>query len=639
MLSNNIGVAFLALWCPLGVVAFPSLRERIPNGRRVPCPPGAYGCEDGAEIDCQPARVCNGVGHATCSGGSMPLNAFGQAFVDAGHKWTKALCEADSDGDGLTNGEELGDPCCLWQDGATPSDYTRMFTPTHPGVKNSEMDKLSYSRPSCDQTEPVQKVSSYNMFKDGEEQRSVSFRVNNYTIPEARTTYQWFAFNFPDDSDDLFHAVYARALLDKAKFLHHFIINGCSNKFDDALHGAPISSGAAAGCSIVVGSWARGAEIISVPTWVGLPIGKRAGLVALTLQIHYDNPDGEAGIVDTSGVDMYYTPTLRAETLSTFRATWLGANPLIVVPPGKQRWFVTRTCKVSVQDSAKKVAELNVLGVYYHAHTLGREMYAEVLKKGSDMWQDVSFEPKWHFDDQYTRNTEAWNLTFETGDILQTTCVMDSRGETKPMAFGRETTDEMCFAVFHGWPGNLDMHCEGEVWSGELSRGESPSAIGVTHPSSTAKFVWDGTIVGTGGFPIKMYGVDVDRGQWCKDVHPSCAGLVAQMPHCDVNLGFMNLAGPGVTVVGFCCQTACNSLCPEHERCSLSGPATLTPALPAGTSVESLPPRCAAGLPFRSVEVEGNQLEQEASVAPRAKLGSVLTLTVGVAWLVTDSEH
>lgn len=41
-------------------------------------------------------------------------NAFGKAFADAGHTWTQDLCNADSDGDGQTNGQELGDPCCTW---------------------------------------------------------------------------------------------------------------------------------------------------------------------------------------------------------------------------------------------------------------------------------------------------------------------------------------------------------------------------------------------------------------------------------------------------------------------------------------------------------------------------------------------
>ena len=49
-----------------------------------------------------------------------------------GHVWNRALCMADSDGDGATNGEELGDPNCVWVYGGAPES-----TPTgHPGTVN-----------------------------------------------------------------------------------------------------------------------------------------------------------------------------------------------------------------------------------------------------------------------------------------------------------------------------------------------------------------------------------------------------------------------------------------------------------------------------------------------------------------------
>ncbi|KAJ8315267.1 hypothetical protein KUTeg_007417 [Tegillarca granosa] len=38
-------------------------------------------------------------------------------FSAGGLKWTKDICEKDSDGDGKTNGEELGDQSCVWQQG------------------------------------------------------------------------------------------------------------------------------------------------------------------------------------------------------------------------------------------------------------------------------------------------------------------------------------------------------------------------------------------------------------------------------------------------------------------------------------------------------------------------------------------
>ena len=42
-----------------------------------------------------------------------------QDFAAASHKWTVDLCNKDSDGDGKSNGVELGDPTCVWKKGNT----------------------------------------------------------------------------------------------------------------------------------------------------------------------------------------------------------------------------------------------------------------------------------------------------------------------------------------------------------------------------------------------------------------------------------------------------------------------------------------------------------------------------------------
>ena len=45
--------------------------------------------------------------------GGPGWNAFGIAFENSRMRWTVDLCNEDSDGDGFTNGEELGMPCCI----------------------------------------------------------------------------------------------------------------------------------------------------------------------------------------------------------------------------------------------------------------------------------------------------------------------------------------------------------------------------------------------------------------------------------------------------------------------------------------------------------------------------------------------
>ncbi|CCI48345.1 unnamed protein product [Albugo candida] len=71
--------------------ALPKFVNRIPNGDQI----------EGTQA----------AGHENEEGGG-PLNSFGKDFRDGGLAWTKRLCELDSDHDGATNGEELGDPCC-----------------------------------------------------------------------------------------------------------------------------------------------------------------------------------------------------------------------------------------------------------------------------------------------------------------------------------------------------------------------------------------------------------------------------------------------------------------------------------------------------------------------------------------------
>ena len=97
------------------VHAYSSFRASIPNGN------GLTGCD---------GEAWNGVGHLNPRGGG-PLNPFGSDFSAGGHSWTPQLCALDSDGDGKTNGEELGDPSCQWTSGQTPQFTTGI---THPGL-------------------------------------------------------------------------------------------------------------------------------------------------------------------------------------------------------------------------------------------------------------------------------------------------------------------------------------------------------------------------------------------------------------------------------------------------------------------------------------------------------------------------
>ncbi|XP_063431569.1 temptin-like [Mytilus trossulus] len=107
------------LYVIVNVDCYPWFRDNIPNGDFVPC-----NCSKLSEM------AWEAVGHFSLFDGTANKNPFGIDFRKNGMKWTQSLCKGDSDGDGLSNGEELGDPNCTWIEGQTP-DYDAIG---HPGI-------------------------------------------------------------------------------------------------------------------------------------------------------------------------------------------------------------------------------------------------------------------------------------------------------------------------------------------------------------------------------------------------------------------------------------------------------------------------------------------------------------------------
>ncbi|KAL4233044.1 hypothetical protein ACF0H5_007730 [Mactra antiquata] len=125
---NTLTILYL---CVAAVVAYPYYQLQIPNGATVPDP-------------CNSGSIWLAVGHYDPTHHTQEKNPFAllqlakififstKDFAAAGHVWTAALCHKDSDGDGKTNGEELGDPNCVWTVGATAEQKAS----GHPGICN-----------------------------------------------------------------------------------------------------------------------------------------------------------------------------------------------------------------------------------------------------------------------------------------------------------------------------------------------------------------------------------------------------------------------------------------------------------------------------------------------------------------------
>ena len=173
----------------------PSFRERLPNAYGVECPGDHW-------EGCTSTGLCMGLGHTQCAGGGA-LGAFGVSFLQHGYEWTTDMCEDDADGDGQSNGRELGDPCCLWEPRATlPAAYEALMASwhkTHPGDP-AHTSRSDVADALCDAYGPDDVVRDYpGFFTPNETARAVNYSyeltVANYEIPAWRTIYADFIWD------------------------------------------------------------------------------------------------------------------------------------------------------------------------------------------------------------------------------------------------------------------------------------------------------------------------------------------------------------------------------------------------------------------------------------------------------------
>ena len=103
--------------------------------------------------------------------------------IASSHQGASAeLCNEDSDGDGRTNGEELGDPCCVWRPSALPAvgaDY-RISHPGHaedvtdsPGPTPAECQALQDSQGAAAAFDEGAFVDS--LYNEGEDRLNLTF--------------------------------------------------------------------------------------------------------------------------------------------------------------------------------------------------------------------------------------------------------------------------------------------------------------------------------------------------------------------------------------------------------------------------------------------------------------------------------
>ncbi|KAK3764739.1 hypothetical protein RRG08_042048 [Elysia crispata] len=420
-------------------------RSVLPNGNNVLHP-------------CKPGEVWSAVGHENPAGGGT-RNSFGLDFRAAGYRWTQELCQMDSDGDGKTNGQELGDPTCAWTPAGAPPSRTENIT--HPGV----CDPIDL--PRCQGRTDFLECSQNEFQKcariQDSEVRNIAVVFPVTQVPPTETNYFCMTFDLPSDQD--YHMVASEPIISNSDVMHHMLLFGCRDDNTHEISGpreCDMSGSDGDVCTDVIAIWSVGIPGTCLPDNLGFRFGASSYKKVL-LQLHWNNPGLQAGLIDSSGLRLYYRPAvLGVSDLFTF---WIGQN-ILDIPPGQTNVTFTGTCP-STCSSQIFTKTAYITNVYNHMHYMGRHSRAELYRFGRKI-QDLGVDEAYSYDSP-VNHVVSPPAEVRPGDELRVTCSYSSMTSNRHVYFGSGTADEMCFSILTMYPTDAVKSREC-VQLGELSQ-------------------------------------------------------------------------------------------------------------------------------------------------------------------------
>jgi len=317
-------------------------------------------------------------------------------------------------------------------------------------------------------------------------------RMRNYTIPPRDTTYACQSMRMDFGASTVKHVV-AITPIEAKKYHHHAILHVCTGNdywdkhdppqicasdVDQGGEGASPLGALNSGCSSLMWSWAVGGGAFILPDAAGFRVGD--GEVShLILEVHYDNPDHDVGIVDNFGFSAYYLdeanmrphdaggltlgdPALRLRVRDyqlPNELSWLPIPSELKWPyesgplsPGRSEIHRQATCPGSCTSSALE-EPITVFASNLHMHYAGKKMYSELIRDGESQGVNPSMRID-YFDNGFQQllEIEAGEFVINPGDEIQTHCWYDTSKRTKEVDFGFGTKDEMCMNFLFYYP-------------------------------------------------------------------------------------------------------------------------------------------------------------------------------------------
>lgn len=322
-----------------------------------------------------------------------------------------------------------------WGDSATPSFHGANFA-------------IGTVRFFIDGDDDLYESFASTMLRESE--GSFDLKANDFVVPEEETTYidicidtdELMSQGVPMDQD--LHLIGIEDMIDPRarKHVHHFVVSATS---------VPFNSSQSCDDDFELGDlvymWAPGSVPSQPPSNVGIPFGGSAGYVALQIEIHYNNPSGIQGLLDSSGVRVYYTSKLREMDMGVLAV----GDPSVELEERvlSKKGGLTQHGFTCPSDCTGNyfTQPVTVFSEMLHMHENGKSISNEQIRKGEVIRSGVG--QYYEFEAQGGLMVAQKPFEVQPGDAFRTTCTFDAQPGEK---WGLASSDEMCIAYLLYYP-------------------------------------------------------------------------------------------------------------------------------------------------------------------------------------------
>jgi dopamine beta-monooxygenase len=304
----------------------------------------------------------------------------------------------------------------------------------------------------------------------------VDFLNQNVLIPNVDTTYWCTRFELPSNiMKKPHHIIRFDGVVSPQSdgVVHHMELFHCDVDLNIEIapfNGPCTSEQKPMGltpCRRVIGAWALGATNFTYPEEAGGFIGGPKSSRFLVLEVHFNNPYFKKGIIDQSGIRIYYTPTLR-KSVAAIMEVGLEYNAKNSIPPQLNAFRISGYCASECTQASLPSNGITVFASQLHTHLTGVQVFTRIIKKNGNI---VTLNADRHYSPHFQEiRLLPEPVRIERGDTILHTCIYNTDMRENMTFGGYGIKDEMCVNYMHYYPRSGLELCKTSVSDEALDR-------------------------------------------------------------------------------------------------------------------------------------------------------------------------